>query len=94
MTEDETKAIKGRATRAISPLSPGDDGSYFFGQRTAAGRELPQYYLVYFLLVDLLGFPSTGVQEKIAWSVPVKLGDKHLIIEHRKMGLGRLFTIT
>ena len=53
-----------------------------------AGRELPQYYLVYFLLVDLLGFKSLGRHEKVAWSIPVDLDGEVLFIEHRKLGLG------
>ena len=46
------------------------------------------YYLVYFLLVDLLGFRCLGKGEKIAWSVPVEFEGQLLHIEHRKMGLG------
>jgi hypothetical protein len=34
---------------------------------------LPPYYLVYFLLVDLLEFTNLGQFEKVAWSVPVDL---------------------
>ena len=49
---------------------------------------MPQYYLVYFLLVDLLGFEDLGRHEKIAWSIPVDLDGQVLFIEHRKLGLG------
>jgi hypothetical protein len=49
---------------------------------------LPPYYVVYFLLVDLLGFENLGRFEKIAWSVPVDLDGRAFLIEHRKMGLG------
>jgi DNA-binding transcriptional LysR family regulator len=52
-----------------------------------AGRTLPPYYLVYFLLVDFLGFRDVGQSEKVAWSVPVMDGEAFLI-EHRKFGLG------
>lgn len=60
----------------------------FLVQRTNAGRELPSYYLVYFLLVDLLGFPHAGKWEKTAWSVSVDWHGRGFLIEHRKMGLG------
>ena len=43
---------------------------------------------MYFLLVDLLGFPHAGKQEKTAWSVPVDWKGRGFLIEHRKMGLG------
>jgi hypothetical protein len=57
-------------------------------KRTDAGRSLPHYYFVYFLLVDLLGFHDSGMDEKVAWSVAVDYGGHIATIEHRKMGLG------
>lgn len=57
-------------------------------QRTDAGRELPKYYFVYFLLVDLLGFKDYGQSEKVAWSIPISFKDSVFLIEYRKMGLG------
>lgn len=56
--------------------------------RTNAGRSLPPYYLVYFLLIDLLGFPSLGRWDKSAWTIPVRFRGRLYGIEHRKMGLG------
>jgi hypothetical protein len=56
--------------------------------RTNGGRDLPPYYLVYFLLVDLLGFPNLGKWEKTAWTVPIRFQGRLYGIEHRKMGLG------
>ena len=50
----------------------------------------PEYYLVYFLLVDLLGFKCYGRGEKVAWSTPVEIEGQHFLIEHRKLGLGVL----
>ena len=83
----DIEAIRQKTRAAISPLKT--VGSEFFGgERTKAGRELPEYYLVYFLLVDLLGFENLGRHEKIAWSIPVELDGQLLFIEHRKMGLG------
>ncbi len=56
--------------------------------RTNGGRTLPHYYLVYFLLVDLLQFPHMGEWEKSAWTIPVRFRGRLYGIEHRKMGLG------
>lgn len=61
---------------------------YFWGIRSEAGHSLPRYYLVYFLLVDLLGFNFHGPEEKVAFSIPVKIENTTLIVEYRKMGLG------
>lgn len=55
---------------------------------TNGGRTLPPYYLVYFLLIDLLDFPSLGKWEKTAWMVPVRYRGRLYGIEHRKTGLG------
>ena len=56
--------------------------------RTNGGRTLPEHYLVYFLLVDLLGFPNMGQWEKSAWAVPIRYRGRLYGVEHRKMGLG------
>jgi hypothetical protein len=90
----ELEAIREKALRAIRPLKPLDSSTehdpktLFLARRTTAGRELPPYYLVYFLLVDLLGFPHAGKWEKTAWSVAVDWNGRGFLIEHRKMGLG------
>lgn len=60
----------------------------FTAKATKAGEKLPPYYLVYFLLVDLLGFPNLGRWEKIAWSVPIEFDDEVFLIDHRKFGIG------
>jgi len=86
--------VRERALKAISPLKPADSGTpadrhfMFYAKRTDAGRKLPPYYLVYFLLVDLLGFKNLGQFEKIAWSVPVEYEGQAFLVDHRKFGLG------
>jgi len=86
--------IRKRAQRAIAPLKAADastsapENFLFAAKRTEAGRSLPDYYLVYFLLVDLLGFRNLGQFEKIAWSVPVEFDGRAFLIEHRKFGVG------
>lgn len=86
--------VRARALKAISPLKAADastrapKGFLFNAKRTDAGRSLPPYYLVYFLLVDLLGFRNFGRFEKVAWSVPVEYDGRLFLVEHRKFGLG------
>lgn len=88
----DLELTRAAARRAIAPIRPADRSAHadfpFSGQRTNAGRSLPPYYLVYFLLVDLLGFPDVGQFEKVAWSVPIDLEGEVFWIEHRKFGVG------
>lgn len=88
------EAVRAAAQRAISPLKPADKESaadrdfLIKAARTEAGRSLPPYYFVYFLLVELLRFRNLGRWEKTAWSVPVDLDGEVYLIEHRKFGIG------
>lgn len=91
---EHLKRVKIAAERAMAPVRPANDSTsapkdlLFSARRTDAGRKLPPYYLVYFLLVDLLGYKNLGPFEKLAWSVPVDYKGKAYLIEHRKFGLG------
>ena len=87
--------IRDKAGKAIAPLIPANEktiapaeGLSFYGIRMEAGRRLPLYYFVYFLLVDLLHFKNLGRSEKVAWSVPVDFEGKAFWIEHRKLSVG------
>lgn len=90
----EIETIKARVWKAIAPLKPADDATkaekdlLLSARRTDAGRQLPEFYLVYFLLVDLLGFKNLGRWEKLAWSVPIDFNGRAYLIEHRKFGVG------
>lgn len=95
LTTAEIEAIRERVRKAIAPLKPADRTRHYKtgSARTRAGQKLPPYYMVYFLLVELLEFPFGGQEEKIAWSVPVDFDGNFAIIEHRKLGLG-IFSAT
>lgn len=84
----DLKPIKKRIEHAIKPMEKAGLDEYFWGIRSEAGYSLPPYYLVYFILVDLLDFNFNGPEEKVAFSIPVKIGNTTLIVEYRKMGLG------
>ena len=56
--------------------------------RVGAEVKLPEYYRVYFLLVDLLQFDRFGPRDKLAWSIPVELRGNVYLINHEKMGTG------
>ena len=86
--------IRERAARALAPLKPADKQSIapkdlpFVAKSTKAGRHLPEPYLVYFLLVDLLNYRDLGHWEKLAYSIPVDFNGTAYLVEHRKFGLG------
>ena len=90
----DKETIASAAHAAISPLKTTDSSTeppeeiLLWAERTKAGLGLPPYYLVYFLLVDLLGFHHLGKDEKVAWSIPVDFRGKGFMIQHRKLGLG------
>jgi len=90
----ELEGVREAARRALAPIKPADAGSrtaadfLFTAERTDASRNLPPYYLIYFLFVDLLGFRNLGRFEKLDWSVPIDLEGKAYLIEHRKFGVG------
>lgn len=91
---EDLEVFKASILDALYPLRPADKSTkverdfLFSAKRTNAGRSLPQYYLCYFLLVDLLNFKNLGQFEKVAWSVLLDFNGTAYLIEHRKMGLG------
>ena len=91
----EMERVRELARKALGEVKPAgsqkssdEPKGLMLAARTDAGRELPDYYLVYFLLVDLLGFQNLGQWEKVAWIVPIRYRGKVYGVEHRKMGLG------
>lgn len=94
MLPRELEKVREYARRAIAPIKPADASTkaeskfLFTAIRTNAGAGLPPYYLVFFLLVDLLNFKNLGRFEKIAWSVPIDFEGRAYLSEHRKFGLG------
>jgi len=90
----EFEELKLKVLRTLHPIKAADSNTkadkhfLFNAQRTNAGRSLPPYQLVYFLLHDLLKFRDLGRFEKVAWSIPIEFKEKAFLIEHRKFGVG------
>lgn len=86
----DEEQVRAAALRALGEVRPVNDPERYewAGGRTNAGRNLPEPYLVYFLLVDFLKFPSTGIGEKVAWTVPLAFRDTIAVVSHRKFGIG------
>ncbi len=85
---DAVLSAMGDLVPAGPPASKDESKSFLLSSVTKAGRDLPPYYLVHFLLIDLLRFPYLGQWEKTAWAVPVRLEGKLYGVEHRKRGVG------
>lgn len=89
--------IKQRVLQALRPIKPAGPETkapkdfLFSARRTVSTGDLPPYYLIYFLLVDLLGFKNLGMFEKVSWSIPLDYDGRAMVVEHRKFGLG-IFT--
>jgi hypothetical protein len=94
----DLETLRKRAERAIAPIKPSSSNLaegldyWLAARRTDAGDRLPPHYLVYFLLVELLGFRNLGRGEKVAWVIPIGFESHVFTIEYRKMGIG-VFTI-
>jgi hypothetical protein len=90
----DTEKYKQTALRILSSIKPADNDTLakenflFTAQRSNAGRNLQEYFLIYFLFNDLLGFKNLGQFEKIAWSFPIDYNGKAFLIEYRKFGVG------
>ncbi len=91
---EEFAPLQNLTRRAVAPMRPVDEGTrarhdFLFSGKQAIGPDgLPPPYLIYFLLVDLLGFKDLGRFEKLAWSIPIDFEGKAVLIEHRKFGVG------
>jgi hypothetical protein len=89
----ELEAVREMAGRAILPIKSAgakdrsETSPSFRTVRTEAGEKLPPYYLIYFLLVDVLRFRSEGPYEKMSWSVTVDFEGARYTIAHVKSGL-------
>ncbi|ABE61041.1 hypothetical protein Nham_0140 [Nitrobacter hamburgensis X14] len=90
----ELEPVREAACRALGSVkpatasTPADKDFLFDAKRTNAGRKLPAQHLVYFVLVDLLGYRDLGRSEKLAWSIPIDFNGRAFLIEHRKFGVG------
>lgn len=90
----EIEKFKEKALKILSPIKPADDDTeaeknfLFKARRSNASKLLPEYYLIFFLFPDLLGFKNLGKFEKIAWSFPIDYKGKAFLIEYRKFGVG------
>lgn len=94
MAPENIEMIRQSAQRALGLIKAIDgnttaDKNFLFNRRQViTKRKLPPYYLVYFLLVDLLGFKNLGRFEKIDWSIPIDFNGRAFLLEHGKFGLG------
>ena len=90
----DIQEMSAKASRAVKPIEPASLNraewyrAALHSHCTAAANELPEYYLVYMLLVELLDFKCFGPRDKVAWSIPIRFEGEVYLVEHRKFGLG------
>lgn len=90
----DKEKYKKTAIKILSPITPATDKTIaienflFNAQRSDASVQLPEYYFIYFLFADLLGFKNLGKFEKIAWSFPIDYNGRAFLVEYRKFGVG------
>ncbi len=91
----EIVAVRKKVSHALEKIKPAgpprsstESKALLLASRTNGGGYLPEYYLVYFLLVDLLGYKDLGQREKVAWVIPIRYQDRLYSIEYRKFGVG------
>jgi len=90
----DKEKYKNTALKILSPITPATDKTsaienfLFNAQRSDASVLLPEYYFIYFLFADLLGFKNLGKFEKIAWSFPIDYNGRAFLVEYRKFGVG------
>ena len=85
---------KRKALMILSPIKEVDkstqaDKNFLFNaKKSKASFDLPDYFLIYFLFSDLLGFKNLGKFDKVAWSFPIDYNGKAYLVEYRKFGVG------
>lgn len=90
----ELEKLRDRCRAALGKVREADSASkaskefWLKAGRSDGGRSLPAYFLVYFLLVDLLEFEHDGHGEKVAWSIPIDYEGVLFLVDHRKFGCG------
>ena len=84
----DLKEYKERALRILDPIRESEKDFLSESKRSNSRKYLPEYYLIFFLFSDLLGFKNLGRFDKIAWSFPVYYKEKAFLIEYRKSGVG------
>lgn len=76
------------ARRAIAPLKPRQSDISETGKlMTFKGIPHSEYYLIFILLVDLLGFKYWGPGEKVAYIIPVEFKGRYYVIIYAKFGM-------
>ena len=88
MGEYSTDATRRNVLRAIEPLRQPQSRDFGPG-RLMVFRGIPhnEYYLIFLMLVDLLGFRYLGPSEKTAYIIPVDFEGRRYSIVYAKFGM-------
>ena len=85
--------LRQRILKTLSPIIQSEKaiktaGDCWFSEKLLNSEQLPPYYVIHFLFVELLGFKKFGHFEKVSWTIPLEYEGVIFSIEHRKFGVG------
>lgn len=76
------------AVRAVAPIGKPQSAGVSSGDRKVyKGIPHDEYYLVFMLLVDLLGFDYLGPGEKVAYIIPIDFEGRRCSVVYAKFGM-------
>ncbi len=79
---------RGNAHRAIAPVEKPRSANFGSGDlKVFRGIPHNEYYLIFLLLVDLLGFKYKGPFEKVAYIIPIEFKGRLYSIVYAKLGM-------
>lgn len=95
MTESELQVLKNKISFILKDITNLSQSEYqgldiTNMMRTPCEKELKPYYLIFLLLVSLLGYGYSGEEEKISFTIPIKYKGNIFLLQHRKLGMALL----
>jgi hypothetical protein len=89
MKQENFEKLKKKVSSCFKGMTSGcADISILDVKKIASSSDLPPHQLLYFVLVDLLGYKNLGRWEKVDWTVPFTYKNKPYYFEHAKFGMG------
>lgn len=92
---DEIEALRERVQRVLDPIdcaikkgTNAEKDFLFTAVEAVNSTKLPEYYLIFFLFSNLLGYKNLGQFEKVSWSFPIDYNGIAYLVEYRKFGVG------
>jgi len=93
MGQFSLEKMRNNVLRAIAPIEKPNSDDFGSGNpRVFKGIPHSEYYLIFLLLVDLLGFKYLGPGEKVAYTIPINFEGRRHSIVYAKFGMKIVFS--